>query len=46
MYFLEKYDELSQLVAFGQKFRWFADQNGSEGGPHVFSNSEANVTSS
>ena len=28
VYFLEKYDELSGLVAFGQKLRYFTDQNG------------------
>ena len=49
--FLEKYDELSELVAFGQKLRYFTDQNGPKGGPHenefwVFSNSEMNVTNS
>ena len=27
MYFLEKYDELSESVAFGQKLMYFADQN-------------------
>ena len=32
--FLEKYDELSELVAFGQKLRYFTDQNGPKGGPH------------
>ena len=26
--FLEKYDELFELVAFGQKLRYFTDQNG------------------
>ena len=28
VYFLEKYDELSELVAFGQKLVYFTDQNG------------------
>ena len=28
MYFPEKYDELSKSVAFGQKRRYFTDQNG------------------
>ena len=28
-----KYDELSKSVAFGQKLRYFTDQNGSKGGP-------------
>ena len=45
IYFLEKYDELSEsVVAFSQKLKYLLDQNGSEGGPHVFSNSEMNVT--
>ena len=30
-YFLEKYDELSESVAFGQKLRYFTDQNGPKG---------------
>ena len=34
VYFLEKYDELSELVAFGPKLRYFTDQNGAKGGPH------------
>ena len=29
---LEKYDELSELVAFDQKLRYFTDQNGPKGG--------------
>ena len=45
VYFLEKYDELSEsVVAFSQKLKYLLDQNGSEGGPHVFSNLEMNVT--
>ena len=49
--FLEKYDELYELVAFGQKLRYFPEQNGPKGGPYenefwVFSNSEMNVTNS
>ena len=28
IFFLEKYDELPASVAFGQKLRYFADQNG------------------
>ena len=28
VYFLEKYDELSKSVAFGEKLRYFIDQNG------------------
>ena len=28
VYYLEKYHELSELVAFGQKLRYFTDQNG------------------
>ena len=28
--FLEKYDELSNSIAFGQKVRYFTDQNGDE----------------
>ena len=31
-YFLEKYDELSESVAFGQNLRYFAGQNGPKGG--------------
>ena len=34
VYFLEKYNELSELVAFGQRFGYFTDQNGTNGGPH------------
>ena len=34
VYFLEKYDELSELVAFGPKLRYFTDQNGAKAGPH------------
>ena len=34
VYFLKKYDELSELVALAQKLRYFADQNGPVGGPH------------
>ena len=30
-YYLEKYDELSELVAFGQKLRYFTDENGPRG---------------
>ena len=30
----EKCDELSETVAFGQKLRYFTDQNGPKGGPH------------
>ena len=33
VYFLEKYDELPESVAFGQKLRYFTDQNGPRGGP-------------
>ena len=32
-YFLETYDELSKSVAFGQKLRYFTDQNGPKWGP-------------
>ena len=33
--FLEKYDELSESVAFCQKFRYFTDQTEwTKGGPH------------
>ena len=51
VYFLEKYDKLSELVALVQKLRYFTDQNGPKGGPQeseflVFSNSEMNVTNS
>ena len=28
MYFLGKYNELSELVAFNKKFRYFTEQNG------------------
>ena len=31
VYFLEKYYELPQLVAFGQKLRYFADENETRG---------------
>ena len=34
VYFLEKYDELSELVTFAQKFRYFTDQSGRKGGQH------------
>ena len=34
VYFLGRYDELSKLVAFGQKLKYFTDQNGPTGGPH------------
>ena len=33
-YFLEKYDQLSESVAFGQKLRHFTDQNRPKGGTH------------
>ena len=33
VYFLETYDELSELLAFGQKLRYFTDQTGPKGGP-------------
>ena len=33
-YFLEKYDELSESVAFAPKMRYFKDQNGPKAGPH------------
>ena len=51
VYFVEKYDELSQSVASGQKLRYFTDQNGPKRGPHenefwVLSDSEMNVTNS
>ena len=39
VYFLEKYDELSESVAFGQKLRYFTDQNGPRG-DHVKMNFE------
>ena len=32
--FLEKCDELFELVAFAQKLRYFTDQNGPKGRPH------------
>ena len=32
--FVEKYEELSELVAFDQKLRYFTDQNGPNGGSH------------
>ena len=32
--FLEKYDELSESVAFGQKLRCFTAQNEAKGEPH------------
>ena len=32
--FLEKYDELSESVAFGEKLWYFTEQNGPKGGPH------------
>ena len=31
MYYAERYYELSESVAFGQKLRYFTDQNGSMG---------------
>ena len=31
---LEKYDELSESVAFGQKLRYFTDQNGPNEGQY------------
>ena len=34
VYFLEKCDELSESVAFGQKLRYFTDQNGPKGEPY------------
>ena len=34
MYFLDKYDELSKLVAFGQKLRYFTEQNGQKKEAH------------
>ena len=34
IFFLEKCDELSESVAFGQNLRYFTDQNGSKGRPH------------
>ena len=34
VYFLEKYGELSEFVVFGQKLRYFTDQNWPKGGPH------------
>ena len=32
VYTVERYDELSQSVASGQKLRYFTDQNGPKGG--------------
>ena len=51
IYSLEKHDEPSESAAFGLKFRYFTDQNGSKGGSKenefwVFLNSEMNVTNS
>ena len=34
VYFLEKHGELSELVAFAQKLRYFTDQNGPKAGTH------------
>ena len=31
VYFVEKYDELSESVALGQKLRYFTEQNGPKG---------------
>ena len=31
VYFLEKCDDLSESVAFGQELRYFTDQNGQKG---------------
>ena len=39
VYFLEKYDELSESVAFAKKMRYFTDQNGPRG-KHVKMNFE------
>ena len=49
IYYLEKYDELSELGAFGQKLRHFTNQNEpkkrtNENNFEVFSISEMNVT--
>ena len=33
-YFLEKHDELSELVVFAQKLRYFTDQNGPKRGQY------------
>ena len=51
LFFQEKYDELPESVAFGQKLMYFTDQNGPwrGGRPHknefwVFSNAEMNLT--
>ena len=51
VYFLKTYDELSKSVTFGEKLRYFTDQNGTMGGPQenefwVFWNSEMNATNS
>ena len=34
VYFLGKYDELSESVTFGRKSKYFIDQNRPKGGPH------------
>ena len=34
VYFLERYEEISESVTFGQKLRYFTDQNGPKGAPH------------
>ena len=34
--FLEKYDEVSELIAFAPKLRCFTDQNGSNGGSYQY----------
>ena len=34
VYYLEKSDELSESVAFGQKLSHFTDQDGPKGGAH------------
>ena len=49
MYFLGKYNELSELVALNKKIRYFTEENGRKEGPHknefwVFLNSEMNFT--
>ena len=31
---MEKYDELSESVTFGEKLKYFTNQNGSKGGAH------------